>query len=191
MPRFRMGERVRFTAVVKKERGDSRTEFMRSEELPKIYDSWGSAPLEMNEGIIYGYRHVTPGAIDPGYKGGWTMDGYDYGEGPSFAPDPNATRRVWLVSWDLRRKPVMVFDEDIESIDGDRLPPYRHLPPVTMADGSKAWPSDPNWGVRVRSALFPHMYIEQVVEAHSLKGALEEASRIELVHWLQREDDDA
>lgn len=38
MPRFRMGERVRFTAVVKKERGDSRTEFLRSDRnwQPKL-----------------------------------------------------------------------------------------------------------------------------------------------------------
>lgn len=191
MPRFRLGERVRFKAQAKKDYEGQRTIFVRDEQLPMYYDSWGSKGVPFNEGIIFGYRHVTNGVTIPGSPGGWTMDGYDGGESAEFQQEKGSTRKVWLVSYDLRRKPIMVFDEDVESIDGDRLPPYKHLPPIRLEDGTKVWPSDPTWGVRARSTLFPHMYVEQVVEAHSLKGALEAALEIPLVHWLQHEEEDS
>ena len=186
MPRFRLGERVKFTAVARKDYEGRRTIFVRDEKLPVYFDSWGKPGVPQDEGIIFGYRHVTNGSTDPGYKGGWTMDGYDYGESASFSPEKGTTRKVWLISYDLRRKPVMVFDEDVVSIDGDRLPPYKHLPPVKLEDGTKVWPHDPTWGIRARTSFLPHMYVEQVVQAHSLKGALEAA----LVNWVRMDDED-
>ncbi len=188
MPRFRLGERVKFKAVVKKDYEERRTIFVRDEKLPAYYDTWGSPAVPYDEGIIFGYRHVTPGQVHPGTPSSGFFS--DDSEPPQFVPDKDATRKVWLVSFDLRRKPVMVFDEDIESIDGDRLLPYQHQKPVKLDDGTKVWPGDPRWGIRARTPMAPDYYVEQVVVAHSLKGALEAAMEIPLIDWMPPEIQD-
>lgn len=187
--RFRLGERVRFAAQVKKDYEGARTIFERDEKLPLYYDSWGSAGVPYNEGIIMGVRHVTNGVTIPGSPGGWTMDGYDGGEPAEFQQEKGSTRKVWIVSYNIHRKPIMVFDEDVESIDGDRLLPYQHQKAVRLKDGTKVWPGDPRWGIRARTPFAPDLYVEQVVVAHSLKGALEEALKLPLQSWMPREED--
>lgn len=56
------------------------------------------------------------------------------------------------------------------------------LPPVTLQDGSVAWPGDPRFAVRVRT-VYGSMP-EQIVEASSLVDALTKAAAIPLTEWL-------
>ena len=188
MARFRLGERVRFTAQVQKVHEDRLRLFRRIEKLPFIDNTWGTL-IYIDEGLIMGYRHVTDGITEPGSPGGWTMDGYDGGDPSEFIQHKGTTRKVWIVSYDLRKKPILVFDDDIQSIDGDRLLPYQHQKMERLADGTKVWPGDPRWGIRARTPFAPDLYVEQVVVAYSLVGALEEAMNIPLQNWLPFEED--
>lgn len=58
------------------------------------------------------------------------------------------------------------------------------LPPVTLEDGSLAWPGDPRFAVRVRT-VYGSMP-EQIVEASSLVDALTKAAAIPLTEWIER-----
>ena len=57
------------------------------------------------DGVIVGRRTVSPGktVVD--------SDGFK-----QYKRTPGASRRVWLVSYDLRRKPVMCFDHQVNPI---------------------------------------------------------------------------
>ena len=112
--RFKLGDRVKFTGTVTKQHDYSRTLYVE-DELPRCFDRvQGGVPY--TEGIIIGRRTVMPGETE-------SMTDYDgYGnripDGNQFTPPPGASRRVWLVAFDLRRKPVMCFDEQVQEAEG-------------------------------------------------------------------------
>ncbi|MGV2820487.1 hypothetical protein ABZX73_06365 [Brevibacterium casei] len=101
---FRLGERVLMSGTVAKVRDGNRTEFMEA-RLPHKWSYTGHR-IDLNEGIIIGSRTVQPGS---------TL--YDSHEGNEFRPDIGEAKRVWLVTFDMHRKPVMCFDHQIETAE--------------------------------------------------------------------------
>ena len=101
---FSLGERVQMSGTVKKVRDGARTEFVEA-RLPCRW-SYAGHRIDLNEGIVIGSRTVQPGR---------TL--YDSYEGNEFKPDIGEAKRVWLVVFDLRRKPVMCFDHQLESAE--------------------------------------------------------------------------
>lgn len=125
--RFRLGERVEISGTVRKVKSPSRTDFMPDGGVPSAYGK------EVREGIIIGFRTVLPGAVDR-----W------YDEPSYFTPDKDAALLVWLVSYHLRRKPVMCFDDQLLSLDENPKPwpppqpvPKRVRIPVEMERDSE------------------------------------------------------
>lgn len=101
MSEYQLGDRVTMTGTVAKIHEEEWTRF-RESGVPtrvaypedKIYTS----------GVIVGSRTVQEGTR-------WT-DYDDDGYYSAFYPKGEA-RRVWIISYDLRRKPVMCFDHQI------------------------------------------------------------------------------
>lgn len=111
--RFKLGDRVRFTGTVTKQHDYPKTLYVESEP-PRCFDRVkGGVPY--TEGIIIGRRTVTPGETETITE----FDGYrrHIPVGKRFIPTPGASRRVWLVAFDLRLKPVMCFDEQVQEGD--------------------------------------------------------------------------
>ena len=101
-PAFRLGQRVYFTGTVEKRRSGLhvvKTEFVEA-PLPTITDALRSR--QVSEGVVVGYRTVMEGETR-----------YDYEDGASFRAKLGSGRRVWLIAFDLRRKPVMAFDHQV------------------------------------------------------------------------------
>lgn len=97
-----LGDWVRMSGTVEKVREDSRTEF-REAPLPVKYE-YDCTETDLSIGIIVGSRSV---------QSGHTIR--DYYDGPTFMADIGAAKRVWLVAFNLRRKPVMCFDHQLTS----------------------------------------------------------------------------
>lgn len=101
-PRFYLGEKVRMSGTAKKVRDTRRTEF-KEDPLPFKYEYDGTK-TELSIGIIVGSRTARSGTTD-----------YDWEDGATFKPDIGSARRVWLVAFNLYRKPVMCFDHQLTS----------------------------------------------------------------------------
>lgn len=97
-------------------------------------------------------------------------------------------RRVWIGKGEHRghlteQQARAVRDALSEFLgDEDPLATPLNLPPVTLEDGSLAWPGDPRFAVRVRTVY--GALPEQIVEAHSLVDALTRAAEIPLTDWM-------
>ena len=101
-PEHHLGEWVRMSGTVEKVREFSRTEF-REAPLPVKYE-YDCTETDLSIGVIVGSRTVQPGRTER-----------DWYEGPTFMADIGAAKRVWLVAFNLRRKPVMCFDHQLTS----------------------------------------------------------------------------
>lgn len=101
---FRLGERVLMSGTVKKVHDCARTEFVEAQLPYKL--SYERHKIELPEGIIIGSRTVQPGRTV-----------YDQWGGNEFRPDIGEAKRVWMVAFDMRRKPVMCFDHQIETAE--------------------------------------------------------------------------
>lgn len=125
-PRFALGDRVRITDTVVKHRRDgdedgpdvawkpagvpSRARWHRDEAK-----DWHRTMEPLTEGVIVGLRFLTEYDIDRESE-------WDMWSGKSYVITtpralPGTTRRAWLVAFDLRRKPVLVLDEDVEPVE--------------------------------------------------------------------------
>ena len=101
---FELGQRVRMTGTVEKVHsgpGGGYTKFLES-RLP-VRHTHSGPQIALTSGIVIGARTVQPGRTH------WSYDG------AVFMPDIGKARRVWLVAFDLRRKPVMCFDHQLEA----------------------------------------------------------------------------
>ena len=101
---FSLGERVQMSGTVKKVHDGARTEFVEAQLPYKL--SYERHKIELPEGIIIGSRTVQPGRTV-----------YDQWGGNEFRPDIGEAKRVWMVMFDLHRKPVMCFDHQIETAE--------------------------------------------------------------------------
>lgn len=134
---YRLGERVKITGTCTKEWRDEPIEnpYLKlgekldlsaalSSYAPSIwvryrhFTDYTEAPLPMNnssfergsvpyeEGVIVGRRTVSPGE---------TVTDYD---SKKYMATPGESKGVWLVAFDLRRKPVMCFDHQVSPVEG-------------------------------------------------------------------------
>lgn len=111
MSEFRLGDRVTMTGTVKKWKHhngpgyDAKyvTEYIDAPN-PKIWNRDNGTVY--TEGVIVGRRFMQEGHTD--------SLGYD---GERVFRSSGKTHRVWIVSFDLRYKPVMCFDHQINRKD--------------------------------------------------------------------------
>lgn len=128
--RFQLGERVRFSSTVHKRRHYAQVLYERAslpvkkawvrdpEKIPgKDRDAYTLTKTPYSEGVIVGFRHVSNGTVNSYMESDDGIFGGSY-RVVEWHPDQGAARLVWLISFDLRRKPVLVFDEDVEALDG-------------------------------------------------------------------------
>lgn len=106
-----LGQAVFMNAtVVKMHTSEGRTEY---HEAPLPTDA--GTGEQVTEGIITGWRTVTEGITvtetEIDFFGSYSNSG------KQFVADPNGSRRVWLVAFDLRRKPVMCFDDHLRLVE--------------------------------------------------------------------------
>ncbi|ALD64017.1 hypothetical protein AFL94_08875 [Arthrobacter sp. LS16] len=106
MSDFKLGDRVTMTGTVKKRRNyedptsaNFLTKFVE-DKLPHLYNKDGGTTY--TEGVVVGRRFVQEGRTD--------YSGYD---GDKCFRSSGVTHRVWIISFDLRYKPVMCFDHQI------------------------------------------------------------------------------
>lgn len=102
MPTFQLGQRVKISGTAKKHRTYAQITFIES-GLPEWNDAWGKSRT-IHEGVIVGSRTVASGT-----------QFYEDEYGTGFQQDTGTARRVWLVAFHLRRKPIMCFDHQIEA----------------------------------------------------------------------------
>lgn len=102
MTTFTLGQQVRIngTAYLRKNASPER---WSEGPLPNL-DIYPD-PVTYDTGVIVGKRTVMDG---------WTTGGWDVPLG--FRPKTGTARTVWLVAFHLRRKPIMCFDHQVESI---------------------------------------------------------------------------
>lgn len=100
MSDYQLGDRVIMTGTAEKTHIEDKTTYV-SAPLPRCYDSVVGG-MAVNEGIVIGRRFMQEGTTD--------YSGY---EGERVFHTNGTTHRVWIVSYDLRRKPVMCFDHQI------------------------------------------------------------------------------
>lgn len=108
--RFRLGQRVRFTDTVKKTHGDNKTTYV-SNGLP--YDFTTDTPQRPDAGVIVGERTLFDYELKTYMEGG---DDFFSGSYQITTPKQvkGSGRKAWIISFDLRRKPVLALDTDVE-----------------------------------------------------------------------------
>lgn len=103
--RFKLGDRVVFTQVLRKSKGYGKTTYQKG-AMPTQKKRDGLVQEEYNSGILIGTRVVFD----------WDID-YDLDYGAISRQIPDSGRRVWLVAYRLDRNPVMVLDEHIQLLE--------------------------------------------------------------------------
>lgn len=118
--RFELGQRVEFNATVEKEKDDEGVTWKRA-PLPKKTSyrhdenkEWVAHVRTISEGVIVGYRNLTDYAftVEVEHDDMW---GQLYSH-TSVSPVSGTSRLAWLIAYDLRRKPVLVLDEDVKPL---------------------------------------------------------------------------
>lgn len=118
---MKLGQRVKITGTAKKDKGYesySGGRFLTTYvdgPLPKIWNRDGGTMYD--EGVIVGRRTVQDGETR-----------YEYDGLPVFKQTIGTAKPVWLVAFDLRYKPVMCFEHQVE--------PLKQLPPLVMKAGT-------------------------------------------------------
>lgn len=106
MSSYQLGDRVTMTGTVKKIRlelpglDNAFATNYTDDTLPRCYDVDGG--IDYTEGIIVGRRFLQEGVTKR--LADWGTHAFK---------QSGITHRVWIVSYDLRRKPVMCFDHQI------------------------------------------------------------------------------
>ncbi len=117
-PRFALGDRVTFTDTVVKDRR-THTVTWKSAGLPQRESyflnedrQWDRRIRHFSEGIIVGQRFLADYTYS--HETDYGEYGVSYGTYTVVSQTPGTSRKAWLVSFDLHRKPVLVLDENIE-----------------------------------------------------------------------------
>lgn len=106
MSDYQLGDRVTMTGTVKKvhtelpEYGSGFTTTYADDVLPRNYDVDGG--VDVRSGVVVGRRFLQEGVTK-------RLDDY----GTHAFKQSGTTHRVWIISYDLRRKPVMCFGHQI------------------------------------------------------------------------------
>lgn len=103
MAEFNLGDKVCMSGTVRKTHTERTNDFGRLVPCVEFIDSGlplvgtGSKRRTTADGIVVGQRTVQPGRIEYG----------DWEDPTEFIADTGKAENVWLVAFDLRRKPVM------------------------------------------------------------------------------------
>lgn len=100
MSDYQLGQRVRISGTAVKAH-DYGTTVYREGPLPSLLAYPKSK--EYNEGVIVGARTTIEGEA-------WHDD-----NGRNFSPNKGTAKHVWLVAFEMRRKPVMCFDHQVSA----------------------------------------------------------------------------
>ena len=109
--KFELGEPVLFTDTVAKKRVNSVVEWHSAGVPSRAVDrmnekkAWVREYRTLNTGVIVGSRTLSEYSVE-----------HYYDEGSVISCIPATAKRAWLVSYDMRRKPVLVLDEHIKSL---------------------------------------------------------------------------
>lgn len=98
MSDYQLGDRVRMIGTAEKCKRHRKITY---EEAPIPVTNLYPTAKTHDSGIVVGSRTVMEGEVD--WSEGWI----------TFCPDRGTAVKVWLVAFDLRRKPVMCFDGQI------------------------------------------------------------------------------
>lgn len=116
--RFELGEHVTFINTVAKERTKHGVEWRvaglptRESHRLDVERRWYLHTRQFTEGVIVGARTLSEYAVSYETDGG--EYGTSYGSYTVIGCIPGTGKRAWLVSYDMRRKPVLVLDEHVE-----------------------------------------------------------------------------
>lgn len=105
-----LGERVAFTRTVEKVHDGDRTDW-RTVKDPAGQEVVLDPPAE---GIVIGVRALQPGSTVSEVE--YADSGYISATIATYRPDLGVTRTVYLVAFDMRRRPVMVFPEHMTRV---------------------------------------------------------------------------
>lgn len=100
--RFALGQAVTFVDTVQVARDGAGHRTHESAGLPVITDAWQKR-REVSEGVIIGSRTIHDYDV-------YDEDGYR-----TATPRRGTSKTAWLVAFNMRRKPVMVLDEDVKA----------------------------------------------------------------------------
>lgn len=109
MTTFTLGQQVRISGTAKKRRGHERYDggdfrtYYEDGPIPHVWNREDGTTYDT--GVIVGRRTVQDGKTVCGWAASAT-----------FMQTPGTARRVWLVAYDLRYRPVMCFDHQVEAI---------------------------------------------------------------------------
>lgn len=115
--RFNLGDRVTFTDTVSKERSSVGVEWHRRGLPTRAVDSmdenraWQREERPFTEGIVIGARTLSEYSIE--HETEYGEYGVSYGTYTVIGCIPGTGKKAWLVSYNMRRKPVLVLDDDI------------------------------------------------------------------------------
>ena len=101
MSDYQLGQRVRISGTAVKAH-DYGTTVYREGPLPSLLAY--PEKREYDEGVIVGNRTTIEGEA-------WSDD-----NGRNFSPNKGTAKRVWLIAFEMRRKPVMCFDHQVAAI---------------------------------------------------------------------------
>lgn len=120
-PRFALGERVQFSDTVQKARDENRRVTWESAGLPQRESyrmdedrKWERHIRKFTEGVIVGQRALAEYYVAT--ETDYGEYGVSYGSYTTSQQVPGTSKRAWLVSYDLHRRPVLVLDEHVEKI---------------------------------------------------------------------------
>ncbi|WP_104087074.1 hypothetical protein [Arthrobacter sp. GMC3] len=103
MSDYQLGQRVEISGTVEKVKEYPRT-FYKESALP--YRENYPNRKTFTEGVIIGSRTIQDGLTER--QDEW---------GSYFTPTQGTARRVWLVAYDLRMRPVTCLDHQVEAVD--------------------------------------------------------------------------
>lgn len=125
--RFELGDKVRFTDTVKKERVEngvtyvsaglpSRTSYAMESVIANRH--WIPQVKTFNEGVIVGSRTLNDYYVEHAEDFG--EYGVSYGKYTIVSSLAGTGKKAWLVAYDMRRNPVLVLDSHVKPLNNSR-----------------------------------------------------------------------
>ena len=119
MVSFSLGQRVRFTGIVKKVNDASEEpDVLATTSYLELPNPWvsptGGEKYQASEGVIVGRRYVAD--YRKFLHRSYALEGYFQDTEIEWSRVEGTARRVWLIAFDLGRKHVMAYDHQVEAL---------------------------------------------------------------------------
>lgn len=109
MSDFKLGDRVTISGTTSKIKEYPSVTYKESSRLP-VRHNYPDDKF-FSEGVIVGSRTVQDGTTSNEEESG----------GYIFRPERGTARRMWIVAFDLRMKPVMCSDDQVTLLESDEI----------------------------------------------------------------------